>query len=299
MIDWSTLSSPPGGSWPSGSTARVLVSGAQTVELGHDTARIAGRADEIVDSLIDLGGHTSTNVSPLAATSGSRDVLSEPATDLIAGVVPAGSFVLELSTHPSSTPTVGRAWFDSAAAVAPPSVSEVGQRDNTLAPDVSVSWPDEPGTADSTLRRAPRAPRHSAAAVQLPDGRSVPVLQPLVIGRDPDATSARVTGPVTLVPLGEVSTVSRTHVVVRASEATEPGDVVVVDCGSRGRTALVRRDQPEPAALPAWIPTATNIGDTILLGGPTAIAIIAGTAPDDRDTTLTPASSPSPTPGVT
>lgn len=50
--------------------------------------------------------------------------------------------------------------------------------------------------------------------------------------------------------------------------------VTVTDCDSRGRSAVFHAGQAAPVALTPWEPTEVSIGDSVHLGGPTALTIV-------------------------
>ncbi len=104
---------------------------------------------------------------------------------------------------------------------------------------------------------------------ELPDGRLVDLVGSVVVGRNPSSEAARCDDDATLVSLESATSVSRTHVVIRAEGWT----ITVTDCGSRGGSALVAGDE-EPVALTEWVPHELSGGDLVYLGGPTAIRIL-------------------------
>lgn len=86
----------------------------------------------------------------------------------------------------------------------------------------------------------------------------------LVIGRRPTLEAARQpTGRCLAIP--SPLEVSRTHCVV----AADGWQITVTDCGSKAGTALLAVGSTIPVRLDPWVPHEADIGDTILLGGPT------------------------------
>lgn len=122
----------------------------------------------------------------------------------------------------------------------------------------------------------PRAPVESVTqpalgALLLPDDTRVPIDGPIVLGRKPDPDSARVTEPAAIHSLDAGSDVSRTHLVVRATGWT----MEAVDCASSGHTVLVPGNGADPVELQPWVPHELMPGDTLYLGGPTQVRVIA------------------------
>jgi hypothetical protein len=107
--------------------------------------------------------------------------------------------------------------------------------------------------------------------VVLPDGAAIPVDRTSVLGRKPDAGTARADPAARLVPLDVSADVSRTHLVIRA----EGWAMTATDCGSRGRTVLRPTGAGEPEVLEPWVPHEIAVGDTLYLGGPTQLQVVA------------------------
>lgn len=112
-------------------------------------------------------------------------------------------------------------------------------------------------------------PQPALATLVLGDGRAVDVAGPVVLGRTPSGDAARLDEPGTLVTVGD-ATVSRTHVVVTVDGWT----LLAIDCGTTGGTA-VAPPGGEPALLEPWMPHELAPGDTLFLGGPTKIQVVA------------------------
>jgi FHA domain-containing protein len=107
--------------------------------------------------------------------------------------------------------------------------------------------------------------------VVLPDGSAIAVNGTSVLGRKPGTEAARVESTARLVPLAVDAGVSRTHVVIRAEGWT----MTATDCGSRGRTVLRSPGAPDPEVLEPWVPHELQPGDTLYLGGPTHLQVVA------------------------
>ncbi len=120
-----------------------------------------------------------------------------------------------------------------------------------------------PATAIETV------PQPVLATLVLDDGRTVDVAAPVVLGRIPSAEAARLDEPGTLVALGD-ATVSRTHAVVTVDGWT----LLAVDCGATGGTAIAPAGG-DPSLLDPWVPHELAVGDTLYLGGPTKINVVA------------------------
>jgi hypothetical protein len=95
-------------------------------------------------------------------------------------------------------------------------------------------------------------------ALRLDSGESILVSEPVLLGRNPDATShpgARA------IPLADASrSLSKTHMLVRPV----PGGVAIVDCGSTNGSGLFH-DGVE-YSVTAGTPAMAAEGDTIRLG---------------------------------
>lgn len=286
LVDWSALTSPPEGAWPSGSGVRVVVAGAIRVAVvgPHVNETILGTEHRVADSVVELAGATMVDIHVSPADLG-HAIASTPAaqTDLVVGVVPAESMSLSLATpaarasgRPIELADQAREW----GAVSPPQFAEVVADDNTLTPSSSISWPDDsPPPGDATQRRGERM-HPTAMALQLPSGVTVPVDATLVIGREPDPRAGRVDrNSARLLTIDAPTTVSRTHLIVR-KHPQHTDRVNVIDCGSRGSTAILSLGATEPRPIAAWQPHEVSVGDRLLLGGPTAISVV-GVAPTD------------------
>lgn len=105
----------------------------------------------------------------------------------------------------------------------------------------------------------------------LPDDATLPIDGSIVLGRNPDPGSARITEPAVTQALEVGSDVSRTHLVVRATGWT----MEAIDCASSGRTVLVPGNGTDPVELQPWVPHELMPGDTLYLGGPTQVRVIA------------------------
>lgn len=114
-------------------------------------------------------------------------------------------------------------------------------------------------------------PQPALATLVLGDGRTVDVSGPVVLGRTPSADAARLDEPGTLVALAE-PTVSRTHAIVTVDGWT----LLAIDCGATGGTAITRTGG-EPTLLEPWVPHELAVGDTLFLGGPTQVQVVART----------------------
>ena len=112
-------------------------------------------------------------------------------------------------------------------------------------------------------------PQPVLATLVLDDGRTVDVAAPVVLGRIPSAEAARLDEPGTLVALGD-ATVSRTHAVVTVDGWT----LLAIDCGATGGTAIAPAGG-DPSLLDPWVPHELAVGDTLYLGGPTKINVVA------------------------
>ena len=112
-------------------------------------------------------------------------------------------------------------------------------------------------------------PQPALATLVLGDGRAVDVDGPVVLGRTPSAAAARLDEPGTLVTVGD-ATVSRTHAVVTVDGWT----MLATDCAATGGTAIARRGG-EPTVLEPWVPHELSVGDTLFLGGPTTVQVVA------------------------
>jgi hypothetical protein len=112
-------------------------------------------------------------------------------------------------------------------------------------------------------------PQPVLAVLVLDDGRTIDVAGPVVLGRIPSAEAGRLDEPGALVRLGD-ATVSRTHAVVTVDGWT----LLAIDCGATGGTAIAPSGG-EPTLLEPWVPHELAIGDTLFLGGPTKINVVA------------------------
>jgi hypothetical protein len=102
------------------------------------------------------------------------------------------------------------------------------------------------------------------------DGTTMGIRGPIIVGRNPDPAAAGLDDDAERFPLPERAGVSRTHVVVSADGWT----ITATDCGSRRGTELAR---PGAALvrLEPWTSHEVQVGDELLLGGPTAIRLVA------------------------
>ena len=90
----------------------------------------------------------------------------------------------------------------------------------------------------------------------------------VVIGRQPDPTTARVDAAAVCCTVTGDAAVSRTHLVVRSDAA----GVTVVDCGSRSGSALIAAGR-QPQTMEPWTPYDLGAADAVRLGGSTTITI--------------------------
>lgn len=105
---------------------------------------------------------------------------------------------------------------------------------------------------------------------ELPNGAIVPIDSPILLGRNPTTDAARLETDCRLVPLDVSSSVSRTHLLIRA----EGWSITATDCGSQGGSALVPDGTDDPIELAAWVPHELNGGDQLYLGGLTTVRIL-------------------------
>jgi hypothetical protein len=105
------------------------------------------------------------------------------------------------------------------------------------------------------------------------DGMVMPILGPIIVGRNPDPTAAGLDVDAARLVLPQRPGVSRTHLVVRADGWT----ITATDCGSRRGTELVRGGA-DALRLEPWTAHEVVAGDELFLGGPTSIRV---TGPDD------------------
>ncbi|MCP3855415.1 MAG: FHA domain-containing protein [Actinomycetia bacterium] len=96
------------------------------------------------------------------------------------------------------------------------------------------------------------------------DDRRILLAGTVVVGRQPNAESARFSGEAVEINHGSSST-SRTHVVV---DVSGPG-TTVTDCGTDNGTAVVPYEGANPFRLQPWIPQELDSGAQVFLGGPT------------------------------
>jgi hypothetical protein len=101
------------------------------------------------------------------------------------------------------------------------------------------------------------------------DGTTMAIRGPIIVGRNPDPAAAGLDDDAERLALPERAGVSRTHVVVSADGWT----ITATDCGSRRGTELAR---PGAALvrLEPWTSHEVQVGDELLLGGPTTIRLV-------------------------
>ncbi len=117
----------------------------------------------------------------------------------------------------------------------------------------------EPEPAEPTVDTLPSVP-----ALVFDDDRRILLAGTVVVGRQPNAESARFSGEAVEIKHGSAST-SRTHVVV---DVSGPG-ATVTDCGTDNGTAVMPYEGANPFRLQPWIPQELDPGAQVFLGGPT------------------------------
>lgn len=114
-------------------------------------------------------------------------------------------------------------------------------------------------------------PAPAAVVVVLPSGEREPLIQPIIVGRNPSVS--KITGGVMprLVTVGGIDQdISRNHV----QFALEGGTVVVTDLHSKNGTSIVLPGK-EPQKLRAGEPTSVLVGTVVDLGGGVSFAVEA------------------------
>lgn len=162
------------------------------------------------------------------------------------GAVPAGGFRLTFGAIAESEPMVDP--------------RETGLAALRAAMDGGITR-SEP-TAD-TLPAVP--------SLVLDDDRKVRLTGTAVVGRQPEAASAKVEGAAIEIKHGSAST-SRTHVLV----TTNDKGTTVTDCGTDNGTAVVPYEGANPFRLQPWIPQELDPGAQVFLGGPTWFRLESG-----------------------
>jgi pSer/pThr/pTyr-binding forkhead associated (FHA) protein len=95
-------------------------------------------------------------------------------------------------------------------------------------------------------------------ALRLDTGQSIPVTEPVLLGRNPDASMHPDARPL---PLADASrSLSKTHLLVRPVA----GGFEIVDCGSTNGSGLIRDGIEYAATAGAAVPV--HDGDTIRMG---------------------------------
>lgn len=148
------------------------------------------------------------------------------------------------------------------------------QRSESSTP-LRVSAQPAPGegavAAEVTVTRAPHAAPAERLALRLADGRCLPLVGRVLIGRDP-APSATGQGPETLVPIDDPArSLSKTHLLVRA----EGGRVVVEDLHSTNGTGVSLPDGTRRSLSPGE-PARLAAGSRLHFGAHVAEVVASG-----------------------
>lgn len=134
-------------------------------------------------------------------------------------------------------------------------------------PPVPASFVPEPVAAPAAPSAAPQPAAVVLFGLRLDTGESVPVTEPLLFGRNPDAAvhpGARA------VPLDDESkSLSKTHLLVRPVD----GGLEITDCGSTNGSGLARAGVEY--VIEAGVPVLSVEGDTIRLGDRSAAVVRA------------------------
>ena len=206
---------------------------------------------------------------------------ADEGTALDAGVVRAGGFRVRVATTAAAPPEeppldVVTPEPDPAVEPAPPT-ARLGL--SLLRSVTGGDWMEDsvgiagPATASADDTVTPQEPleRPSGAAVPMivVDGTPAVELDDVVIiGRQPDPTTARVHPAAVCCTVTGDAAVSRTHLVVRSGER----GVTVTDCGSRSGSALITSGR-QVMTMEPWTPYDLDIAGAVRLGGSTTITI--------------------------
>ncbi len=133
-------------------------------------------------------------------------------------------------------------------------------------PPVVLPEPAAP-SAPSPQHPAPQPPEPVPFGLRLDTGQSIPVSDPVLLGRNPDAAGHPGARPVPLAD--DTRSLSKTHLLVRPVD----GGLEITDCGSTNGSGLVRGGVEY--AVAAGTPVITVEGDMIRLGDRVATVVRA------------------------
>ena len=276
--------------WVAGSPARVVVRHA-IVEVTDATAPqsldATGIATWVERTLPDAAGLA---FSVPGAAPSDRSLPLESGVALVAGFTWGTGIEPPVEIAPEASPADD---VESTRVVAPEPDAAVEETQFRPVPAGAASVDTDPGTPEgdhdghtvltsdiARLRRSrasqpvlPLAPPPAATAVVvvLPSGEREPLIQPIIVGRNPSVS--KITGGVMprLVPVGGIDQdISRNHV----QFALEGGTVVVTDLHSKNGTSIVLPGK-EPQKLRAGEPTSVLVGTVVDLGGGVTFAVEA------------------------
>lgn len=138
-------------------------------------------------------------------------------------------------------------------------------------PQSVLSQPAEPVAPQPLLQQPPQPVESQPAepvarfGLRLDTGESIPVTEPVLLGRNPDAAVHPGARPIALTD--DSRSLSKTHLLVRPIE----GGLEILDCQSTNGSGLIRAGVEHEVA--AGAPVATTDGDTIRIGDRTAAVV--------------------------
>jgi len=173
---------------------------------------------------------------------------------------------LSLATPTAQTPTeAGKPVLGGYRVGEKPPAAEVHVASTPPATPAAAPPAPAPAPASASPAPAPQPDATTLFALRFDSGESIPISGPVLLGRNPDATSHPGASAIALAD--DSRSLSKTHMLVRPVD----GGLEVIDCRSTNGSGVIRGGAEHPVA--AGTPTIATDGDMIRLGDRVAAVV--------------------------